>query len=58
MLTQNWSMRQSEAMTLAISKMMLHKDSVRYCPPGGDSSCQEIEEDLQDVMREYRVELP
>lgn len=120
MLTQDWLMRQIETMTLAIAKMLFHKDSAQYDPPreglttqadflhaallalvkegrygeaedllfdamdvedpgildvandfyarlntltdreltGGGFSRQEIEEGLQDVMREYGVDLP
>ena len=35
MLTQDWMMRQIETMTLAIAKLMFHKDSAEYEMRGG-----------------------
>lgn len=58
MLTQDWMMRQIETMTLAIAKLMFHKDSAEYEMRGGQealTAADSLHASLNALLREGRV---
>ena len=58
MLTQDWMMRQIETMTLAIAKLMFHKDSAEYEMRGGQealTAAVSLHASLNALLREGRI---
>ena len=58
MLTQDWMMRQIETLTLAIAKIMFHKDTAEYENHGGRetlTAADSLHASLNALLREGRI---
>ena len=58
MLTQDWMMRQIETLTLAIAKIMFHKDTAEYENHGGRetlTAADSLHASLNTLLREGRI---